>query len=105
MKVLPGELVIHQDMFLDIPLLANQNRKWFIDENFRRDNLKQRSHDNQPGQEVLLLIPDPKTLEPRAIGPFPIHQVHMNGMISILWNPHVLERINIRWVRPYHWLH
>ena len=89
MKVLPGELVFHQDMFLDIPLLANlatiqQNRQQLIDEILRRDNLKQRSHDNQPGQEVLLLIPDPKTLEPRAIGPFPIHQAHMNGMISIL---------------------
>jgi hypothetical protein len=45
MKVSPGGLVFHQDMFLDIPLLANlatiqQNRQQLIDEILRRDNLK-----------------------------------------------------------------
>jgi len=110
MKVSPGGLVFHRDMFLDIPLLANlatirQNRQRLIDENLRRDNLKRRTHDYQPGQAVLLLVPDPKKLEPRAIGPFPIHQVHTNGTVSILRNPHVLERINIRRIKPYRQLH
>jgi hypothetical protein len=81
MKVSPGGLVFHRDMFLDIPLLTNvaticQNRQQLINENLCRDNLKQRLHDYQPGQEVLLLILHPKKLEPRAIGPFPVHQVH-----------------------------
>jgi hypothetical protein len=100
----------HQDMFLDIPLLANlaticQNRQQLSNENLPWDNLKWRSQDYQPGQEVLLLIPDPKILEPRAIWSFPVHQVHTNGMISILWNPHVLEWINIWQVWPYCQLH
>ena len=107
MKVSPGGLVYqHRDMFLDIPLTANlqqirDNRQRLIDENLRRENLKRRTYDYQAGQEVLLLVPDPDKLEPRAIGPFTIHQVHTNGTVSILRNPHVLERINIRRIKPY----
>ena len=106
MRVSPGGLVFHRDMFLDIPLLANlhvirQNRQRLIDENLRRENLKRRSYDYQVGQEVLVLIPNPSKLEPRAIGPFTIAQVHTNGTVSILRNPHVRERINIRRIKPY----
>jgi hypothetical protein len=50
---------------------------------------------------VLVLVYKPTKDEPRAIGPFRIERVHVNGTVTIRRNDHVTERINVRRVRPY----
>ena len=44
---------------------------------------------------------NPATLQERADGPFRIQTVHVNGTVTIERAPGVLERINIRRIRPY----
>lgn len=102
----PGAIVFHRDMFHPIPLLINYNmirdkRQVQIDDNNRRANLKRRFMDYQPGQQVLVLKYNPSKLEDKAIGPFTIHQIHVNGTVTIQRTPFVRERINIRRIRPY----
>ena len=50
---------------------------------------------------MLLLLKDKTTLSERAVGPFVIQQVHVNGTVTIKRSPNVYERINIRRLRPY----
>ena len=71
------------------------------DENLMRQNRKRREHLFGIGQEVLIREVNPKKLQARAHGPYPIIQTWTNGTIDILRNPHVTERINIRRVIPY----
>jgi hypothetical protein len=93
-------------MLLPIPIIADYNnlrnrRQTLIDENNRRENLRRRFRDYEPGDEVLKIVYNPATLQERAIGPFVIQQVHVNGTLTILRANDVYERINIRRVRPY----
>ena len=102
----PGALIYGRDMFLDLPVVADwitiQNkRQRAIDANLRYQNQRRRRHDYQPNQYVMILVYEPDKLQERAIGPYRIHQVHTNGTITIVRHPFVLERINIRRVRPY----
>jgi hypothetical protein len=106
MGLSPGAMAFHRDMFHPIPLLVNYNdlrerRQVKIDENNRRANRRRRFQDYQPGQEVLILVYQPTKTEPRAIGPFQIEQVHVNGTVTIRRNEHVTERINVRRIKPY----
>ena len=50
---------------------------------------------------MLVLKYNPDKLEPCALGPFRIERVHANGTVTIRRTPHVIERINIRRLRPY----
>jgi hypothetical protein len=59
------------------------------------------SYDYEVGDEVLLLVYRPDKLEPRAVGPYPVTQVHTNGTLSIELSPGVIERVNIRRLKPY----
>lgn len=102
----PGALVYQRDMFLDLPIIADlvllqEKRQAIIDENLRRQNLKQREFTYEVGQSVLVKTVDPNKMEPRAHGPYPIMQVFTNGTVAIQRAPHVLERINIRRILPY----
>lgn len=72
-----------------------------IDENNRRVNLRRRFHDYKKDDKILLLTYDPTKLEDRATGPYKVVEVHVNGTVTIERAPGVLERINIRRVRPY----
>ena len=107
MGLSPGAIVFHRDMFHPIPLLVNYNqlrdrRQHVIDDNNRRANQRRRFLDYQPGQEVLVLAYHPDKTEPRATGPFKIASVHVNGTVTIQRNANVVERINVRRIRPYH---
>ncbi len=106
LQISPGALVFHRDMLLPIPIIADYNvlcngRQTLIDTNNRRENLCRRFHDYEPGDEVLKLVYNPSTLQERAVGPFIIQQVHVNGTITILRANDIYERINICHVRPY----
>ena len=68
LKILPGALVFHRDMILDIPIISqtynyynNSATEVLIDRNLMRANRKRISHDYQPGNEVLLHLPTNQT--------------------------------------------
>ena len=93
-------------MILDIPLVTDlvqiqRRRQALIDERLIVANAKRFSYDYRIGQEVLKLVYKPDKLEARAIGPYTVTQVHTNGTLSIQISPGVIERINIRRVKPY----
>ena len=101
-----GAIVFHRDMFMDLPfvadlLLLRNKRQALIDYNLRRENLKRRNFDYEPGMEVLELTPNPNKLGKLTRGPFTIERVHCNGTITIRRNANVVDRINIRNVRPF----
>lgn len=102
----PGGLAFGRDMFLDIPLVADllaiqQNRQQLINQRLIVANRKRFSHDYAVGEEVLKLVHRPGKMDARAEGPYPIERVHTNGTLTIRLNPRVIERINIRRVKPY----
>jgi len=77
MKISPEALVFHQDMFLDIPIIADlhlllQNRQALIDKQLLEANAKRISFDYQPGQQVLKLTASANKLAPQFEGPFTI---------------------------------
>ena len=85
---------------LNIPLITDllqlhERRQVIIDDRLRRANLRRRTFDYQPGDEILILTTDPTTLQDCGIGPFSITQVHTNGTVTFQRTPHIVERINI----------
>ena len=106
LNVSPGALVFQRDMILNIPLITDllhlhERRQIIINDRLRRANLRRRTFDYQPGDEILILTTDPTTLRDRGIGPFTITQVHTNGTVTFQRTPHIVERINIRRIKPY----
>ena len=103
----PGAIAFSRDMFLDIPLYADilaiqQNRQLLVDRRLLRENAKRIRHDYAVGDLVwkkeYLGLSD--KLKDTVSGPFPIEHVHTNGTVTIRLSPYVLERINIRRIRP-----
>ena len=72
-----------------------------IDENLRRENARRRHHNYAVGEQVLVKTIQPDTMEERYRGPYTITQVYTNGTVSIGRNAAVIERINIRRIKPY----
>ena len=106
LNISPGALVFHRDMILNIPLIADLHqlharRQIIIDELLQCANLRHRPMDYRPGDDILILTDNPTTLQDRGIGPFCIIQVYTNGTITFQRTPHIVERINIRQVKPY----
>ena len=106
LKATPGSLVYQRDMILNIPVVADllditARRQQLIDERTMAKNRKRISHDYQPNDQVLVLVYKPDKLEPRARGPYRILHTHVNGTVTIWRSPTVMERINIRRLRPY----
>ena len=93
-------------MILDIPIIADwktirDNRQVMIDDSLIKANRRRFSHDYHVGDEVLKLTHNPGKLEERAQGPYRVETVHTNGTVTIRVSPHVIERINIRRVKPF----
>lgn len=106
MNVSPGALVFKRDMLLPIPLMADYNlirqrRQAVIDDNNRRANLRRHFKDYHVNDRVLLVNTGRSKLRRPFFGPFRVVDVHVNGTITIDRGHGVLERINIRQVRPY----
>ena len=103
----PGSLAFGRDMFLDIPLIADimaiqNNRQLLVNKRLLRANASRIQHDYTVGDLVwkknYLGFSD--KLQPSVSGPYPIERVHTNGTVTIRRSDRVLERINIRRIRP-----
>ena len=106
LQISPGAFVFHRDMMLNIPLVVNlqaiQNRRQAtIDTNAERENRRRIFRDYSPQDRVLLLTTRDRKSDPRAIGPFNVTQVHVNGTLTIQRLPNIFQRVNIRQVKPY----
>ncbi len=100
-------IVLHRDMLYPTPLIIHCNQlrercQVVIDDNNRRANLRKRFQDYQLGQEILVLTYRTDKVQSCTVGPFTIERVHVNGATTIRRNANVMERVNIRRVRPYH---
>ena len=88
-------------MLLNVPLLVDMigicaRRQVKIDRDLIRANARRTAFDYRHGETVLKKVQDPRKLEHRWDGPYPIERVHVNGNVSIALKPGVLERINIQ---------
>ena len=106
LQTTPGAMAFGRDMLLDIPVIADlqliqERRQQLINDRLILANRKRFSYDYAQGEEVLKLIYKPNKLEPRATGPYRITRVHTNGTLTIRLNPHTIERISLRRVKPY----
>jgi len=68
-------------MILNIPLitdlqLIHQRRQVIIDERLRCVDFHRRSYDYKVGDEILILLDNPTTLDDRGRGSYTIIQVH-----------------------------
>jgi len=102
----PGALAFRRDMLHNIPVSVDlaaiqQRRQVKVDADLLRINSKRYSHDYKIGERVLKLIHDPIKLEDRWEGPYPVTRVHSNGNVTMELRPGILERINIRRIKPY----
>jgi transposase InsO family protein len=106
LKTTPGGLAFGRDMILNIPLVTDlqqlqKRRQDLIDKRLIEANTKRFSYDYAVGDQVLRLQYRPDKLEPRAVGPYTITRVHANGTVSIAVSPGVIERVNLRRIKPY----
>ena len=105
-----GLLAFGRDMFLDIPLIAdviavNRNRQLLVDRRLLWENAKRVLHDCAVGDLVWkkIYLGHSNKLSPSVEGPYRVDQVYTNGTVLIRLGPNLVERINIRWIRPrYH---
>lgn len=105
----PGAVTFNRDMLLDIPYIADlitlrNKRQLRIDENLRKENNRRRNYDYAIGDRVYELskIKDPlfSKIRVQAKGPYTILQVHTNGTVTIQRTNQVIDRVNIRRLRP-----
>ncbi len=102
----PGALAFAQDMFLNVPLIADwqavaRTCEHHVNENLRRANRKRRQYDYAPGQQVPKKVHNPTKLGVRTEGPYTIACIHVNGNLTILLREGITECINICRVLPY----
>ena len=103
----PGALAFGRDMLLDIPLIADiqtltQARQAQIDYRLLRANKKRRPVDFRVGHQVYLARPRKPgdKLQPLFTGPHEITRVHANGTVTLRRSPNLMERVNIRRIKP-----
>lgn len=102
----PGSIAFNRDMLLPIPIISDatllrEKRQAVIDKNALKENRRRKAHEYNVGDSIAILAFNPGALDARATGPFIITQVHTNGTVSFLRNEEVIERINIRRIKPY----
>ena len=73
-----------------------------IDERLRRANFRRRSYDYKVGDEILILLDNPTTLDDRGRGPYTIIQVHANGTVTFQQTMHITKKMNIHYIKPNH---
>ena len=105
--VSPGAIAFHCDMFLPIPIITDikllrSRRQSVIDKDSLKENKRRKHHDYNIGDQIMIFNHKTDALGAKSIGPFTITQVHTNGTVSFLRNEHIIERINLRRIKPYH---
>jgi hypothetical protein len=103
----PGAFAFAQDMFLNVPLIADwqaiaRTHEHHVNENLQRANRKRCQFDYALGQQVLKKVHNPTKLGVRLEGSYTIERIHVNGNLTILLHERITERIIIRRVLPYH---
>ena len=76
-------------------------RQLCVDCDLMQANARQTAFNYKQGEIFFKRVHDPKKLDIRREGPYPIKRVHVNGNVTIALKPGVLERINICRVKPY----
>ena len=104
--VSPGALVFQRDMLLPIPIITNlrllrEKRQVLINKANLIENQRRKSHDYNIGDQFLIKNFKPTALQERYYGPFVITQVHSNGTVSYILNQAIIDRINVRRIKPY----
>ena len=72
-----------------------------MDNNFQLENKNCKPHTYIIQDKVLVCNKKSNNYEEQYIVPYPITQVWTNGNVTIGQGA-VQERINIRWIKPYH---
>ncbi len=101
-----GALAFAQDMFLNVPLIADwqaiaRTCEHHVNENLQLANRKSRQYDYAPGQQVPKKVHNPTKLGVRREGPYTIEGIHLNGNLTILLREGITDRINIHRVLLY----
>jgi hypothetical protein len=102
----PGALAFAQDMFLNMPLIADwqaiaRTCEHHVNDNSQHANRKRHQFDYAPGQQVLKKVHDPTKLGVRTKGPYTIERIHVNGNLTKLLHEGITEGMNICRVLPY----
>ena len=105
----PGSIVFNRDMVLDVPYIADLHllrykRQQRIDHNLRTANNRRYNFDYVVGGRVLEVVSSKSKngkLRKRTKGPYSILQVHSNGTLTIRRNGNLIDRVNIRRLRPF----
>ena len=106
MQTSPGAMVFDRDMLIEIPLIANKyairgRRQQLIDERLRRANERRVNYNYQVGDRVMIVHYDPRKLDSKQHGPYPIVRVFTNGTVRVQLRDHVQETFSIRKIFPY----
>ncbi|MGH7973972.1 MAG: hypothetical protein ACREBR_00500 [bacterium] len=107
LQATPGQLIFGRDMVLPIQFVANwrvitERKQRLIEKSNRRENEGRVAHIYEVGDMVLVDHgrPVPK-LARRTEGPYEVVRVYINGTVDIRLCPVIIERINIRRIRPF----
>jgi hypothetical protein len=82
-----GALAFAQDMFLNVPLIADwqaivRTCEYHVNENLQHANRKQCQYDYAPGQQVLKKVHNATKLGVKTEGPYTIECVHVNHNLT-----------------------
>ena len=109
LNMAPGSIAFQRDMIMNLPFIVDLNnikerRQCLVDKNNNIENSKRIDYNYHVGEWILIRKDTYKMLnklEPRYLGPYRITQIHVNGTVTIKKRMNVLERINIRKIKPY----
>jgi hypothetical protein len=71
-----------------------------MDKNLIKANKSRIDFDYQPGQQCYKHIHEPTKIDPRWDGPYTITKIHTNGTVEIQLDDDLIERVNIRRIKP-----
>ena len=105
----PGSIAFQRDMIMSLSFIVDldriqDHRQCVVDKNNDKENAKRIDYNYHVGEWILIRKDTYKTLsklEERYLGPYQVVQVHVNGTLTIRKRTNVLERINIRRIKPY----
>ena len=107
LSMAPGYIAFQRDMIMNLSFIVDlqniqEQRQCLVDKNNDRENTKRIDYNYHVGEWILIRKDTYlDKLEERNLGPYQVIQVQVNGILTIGKRTNVLERINIRRVKPY----